>query len=152
MDNGAAVRDTEQQDKMAQTKAEDRINDGRPLTYPYPIFGAQADLLRSRNNNVIMGSAIAEGDDPSHHSFESDTPNHGAQASQTLFSNSSSGVLAITNPITTSTASTFQASSSTQPSGILVNTPALSMTNIPVNVSSATPSITQGVTPATSTP
>ena len=71
---------------MAQTRRKDRINDDVPLSAPYPIVGGNANLLRARVNNVTMGSAVAEGDDESHHSFASDTPFQGAQVSQSLFS------------------------------------------------------------------
>ena len=105
MDKGASVRDKNKTNKMAQTRAADRINDAVPLSAPYPIVEDNANLLRARVNNVTMGSAIPEGDDQSHHSFASDTPIQGPQVSQKKFTNSSSDGRASGNPSAISVAS-----------------------------------------------
>ena len=52
IDKGASIRDKTQTNKMAQTKAADRINVSVPMSAPYPIVGGNANLLRNRANNV----------------------------------------------------------------------------------------------------
>ena len=132
---------------MAQTRAEDRIRDVAPMSGAYPIFGGNAHILRSRANNATLDSAIPEGDDQLHHSFQSDTPIQGAQLPQNSFSNSSSNGLATGNPAAISAASptlhSQQLTSFGHTPAIAVNTPASSPPIIPALAPASIPAAAQ---------
>ena len=122
------------------------------MSGPYPIFENNANLLRLRANNVTLGSAIPEGDDQSHHYFQSDTPIQSAQVPQTLFSNSSSDGPTTSNPAAISTASPTLHSQRLTSLGhtpaISVNTPATSPPITPMLVPASKPAATHGSIPA----
>ena len=140
--NQALIRDVNQKALMKMTDLNSRqlLNTKKPTSLPPHGNSIMASSLTFANftNNSNVGSEGNQFD----HSYILETPAQQSLVQRNHVSSSSSyGSATATpaaNPATSTTLLSQQASSSTQPSGILINTPALSPAITPALVPSVT--------------